>query len=105
MIIYRLLYARIGRTYSPVSGREVKRHSADDLVKFLGSLDEGTRVIITSPAIIPDNIRISEYISFLVKQGFNRVEVGGELIRTDEPDVYKRFQSGQKINIVIDGLL
>jgi len=101
----RLLYARIGRTYSPVSGREVKRHSADDLVKFLGSLDEGTRVIITSPAIIPDNIRISEYISFLVKQGFNRVEVGGELIRTDEPDVYKRFQSGQKINIVIDRII
>ncbi|NMC37804.1 MAG: excinuclease ABC subunit UvrA [Bacteroidales bacterium] len=101
----RLLFARIGRTYSPVSGKEVKRHSADDLVKFLESLDEGTRVIITSPAIIPANIKIQEYFSFLVKQGFNRLEENGELIRIDEPDAEKRFQSGQKINIVIDRIV
>ncbi len=101
----RLLFARIGRTFSPVSGKEVKRHSADDLVKFLESLDEGTRVIITSPAVIPANIKIPEYFSFLVKQGFNRVEEDGELIRIDEPDAEKRFQHGQKINIVIDRIV
>ena len=49
----RLLYARIGRTYSPVSGKEVKRHTADDLVDFLSELPEGTRAIITSPGEIP----------------------------------------------------
>ena len=43
----RLLYARIGRTYSPVSGKEVRRHSSDDLVKYLTTLAEGTKVIIT----------------------------------------------------------
>jgi excinuclease ABC subunit A len=101
----RLLFARIGRTYSPVSGREVKRHTADDLVKFLESLEKGTRVIITSPAVIPVNIKIHEYFSFLVKQGFNRVEESGELIRIDEPDAEKRFQPGQKINIVIDRIV
>src|SRR5512135_1789830 len=43
----RLLYARIGRTYSPVSGKEVKKHSVDDVTSFLSTLDIGTKVIIT----------------------------------------------------------
>ncbi len=68
----RLLFARIGRTYSPVSGKEVKRHSADDLVKFLTTLDEGTKVIITAPGIIPERIKASEYFSFLGKAGIQQ---------------------------------
>src|SRR5512133_241264 len=57
----RLLYARIGRTYSPVSGKEVKKHSVDDLVAFLAGLKEGTRVLITSPAQISENTGLREY--------------------------------------------
>ncbi len=101
----RLLFARIGRTYSPVSGREVRRHSADDLVKFIGSLQEGARVTLTSPGVIPENIRVAEYLSFLVKQGFSRVEENGELIRIDDPDAEKRFHPGQSLNIVIDRIV
>ena len=82
----RLLFARIGRTYSPVSGKEVKKHSVDDIVDFLASLPEGTKVIITSSGEIPENIKTSEYFSFLVKQGFNRIESDGELIRIDESE-------------------
>jgi excinuclease ABC subunit A len=59
----RLLYARTGRTFSPVSGKEVKKHSVDDIVDFLASLPEGTKVIITSSGEIPDKIKISEYYS------------------------------------------
>src|SRR5512141_1461099 len=70
----RLLYARIGRTYSPVSGREVKKHSVDDVINFLKLLPEGTKVILTAPAEIPGNINIREFFSFLEKQGFNRIE-------------------------------
>jgi excinuclease ABC subunit A len=101
----RLLFARIGRTYSPVSGKEVKKHSADDIVDFLASLPEGTIVIITSSGEIPDNIKVSEYFSFLNKQGFNRIEVAGELIRTDDLKTFDAFSSGQQINIVIDRLI
>ncbi len=101
----RLLFARIGRTYSPVSGKEVKRHSADDLVKFLTTLDEGTKVIITAPGTIPESIKVSEYLSFIIKQGFNRVEVDGDLIRIDEPGLEPKFFPCQKINIVIDRLV
>ncbi len=101
----RLLFARIGRTYSPVSGKEVKKHSVDDIVDFLSSLAEGTKVILTSSAAIPDNIKVSEYFTFLVKQGFNRIETDGELIRIDELKSLSDFKPGQQINIVIDRLV
>ncbi|MDQ1297033.1 MAG: excinuclease subunit, partial [Bacteroidota bacterium] len=54
---------------------------------------------------IPENIRVTEYFSFLSKQGFNRIEVDGELIRTDEITKISEFRSGQQINIVIDRLV
>jgi excinuclease ABC subunit A len=101
----RLLYARIGRTYSPVSGKEVKKHSVDDIINFLKELDDGIKAIITSPAEIPQNINIKEYFSFLEKQGFNRIEADGALIKIDELKSLKEFKAGQLINIVIDRLV
>ncbi len=101
----RLLFARIGRTFSPVSGKEVKRHSADDLVNYLTSLPEGTKVVITSPGTIPETIKMQEYFSFLVKQGFSRLEENGELIRIDGPVDEHMFSPCQKVNIVIDRLV
>ncbi len=101
----RLLYARIGRTCSPVSGKEVKKQTVDDIVDFLASLPEGTKVIITSCGEIPANIKIPDYFAFLEKQGFSRIETYGELIRTDEIRDFGKFKPGQKINIVIDRLV
>src|SRR5512133_55476 len=101
----RLLFARIGRTYSPVSGKEVKKHSVDDIVNYLASLPEGTKVIITASAEIPENINVKEYFSFLGKQGFNRIESAGELIKTDELKSLDAYKPGQQINIVIDRLI
>jgi excinuclease ABC subunit A len=101
----RLLFARIGRTYSPVSGREVKKHSADDLVDYLASLPEGTKVVITSSGEIPENIKVPEYFSFLSKQGFNHLESEGKLIKIDDIKSIESYNSGQQINIVIDRLV
>ena len=101
----RLLYGRIGRTISPISGREVKKHSVDDIVDFLASLTEDTRVIITASGQIPENIRISDYFAFLVKQGFNHIESDGKVLRIDEIKNPEVFKSGQRINIVIDRLV
>ena len=98
----RLLYARIGRTYSPVSGKEVKKHSVDDVTGFLATLPEGTKVVITAPGEIPENIETSEYFAFLCKQGFNRIESKGKLIRIDEESSSLCCKPGQVVNIVID---
>jgi excinuclease ABC subunit A len=100
----RLLYARIGHTFSPISGKEVKKHSVDDIVDFLASLPEGTRIIITSSGEIPEKLKITEYFSFLSKQGFDRIETNGDIIRTDEIKDLESFEPGQRINIVIDRL-
>ncbi len=101
----RLLFARVGHTFSPVSGKEVKKHSVDDVVDFLAALPEGTRVIITSPGEIPGNLDVSDYFSFLVKQGFSRIEAEGGLISIDEIKSFKSYKPGQQINIVIDRLV
>ena len=101
----RLMFARIGRTYSPVSGKEVKKHSVDDIVYFLAGLPEVTKVIITSSSDIPENINVSEYFSFLNKQGFTRIESEGELIKIDELKSLNEYKPGQQINIVIDRLV
>jgi excinuclease ABC subunit A len=101
----RLLFARVGRTYSPVSGKEVKKHSVDDIIDFLASLSEGTKVIITSSGEIPENIKASEYFSFLSKQGFNRIEKDGEITRIDELKSFEDFKPGDLVNIVIDRII
>jgi len=101
----RLLYARIGRTYSPITGKEVKKHSVDDVVDFMASLPEETKVIITSSGEVPEKIKISEYLSFLQKQGFDRIESNGELIRIDDIKDSQSLKPGQQINIVIDRLV
>lgn len=101
----RLLFGRVGRTYSPASGREVKRHSPDDIVKFVSGLPEGMKILITSPGIVPDNIDIREYLSFLEKQGFNRLEANGDILKTDDPGLAETIKPGQQVNIVIDRMI
>jgi excinuclease ABC subunit A len=101
----RLMFARIGKTYSPVSGKEVKKHSVDDVTDFLSILETGTKVIITSPGEVPSNIKHEEYFSFLCQQGFNRIESGGKLIRIDENSNSIKVDSGDIVNIVIDRLV
>jgi excinuclease ABC subunit A len=101
----RLLFARVGRTYSPVSGKEVKKHSADDIVDFLASLAPGTKVIIIASGEIPGNIDVSEYFDFLNNQGFNRIESNGELIKIEDIGSFEEYKSGQRVNIVIDRLV
>lgn len=101
----RLLYARIGKTISPVSGKEVKKHSVDDVTAYLSTLENGTKAIITCPGEVPSNIKPAEYFAFLGKQGFNRIESEGNLIRIDEDKIPGKIKSGDPVNIVIDRIV
>ena len=101
----RLMFARIGKTYSPVSGKEVKKHSVDDVTAFLTTLKTGTKVIIGSPGEVPANIKPGEYFSFLCQQGFNRIETDGVLIRIDADSSLIKIESGDTVNIVIDRIV
>ena len=74
----RLLYARVGRTYSPVSGEEVKKHSTEDIVNCMLSYPEGTRYTVLTSIRLREDRTLQQQLEIDLKQGFNRVEVNGE---------------------------
>jgi len=80
----RLLYARVGRTYSPVSGQEVKKHSTEDIVNCMLSYPEGTRYTVLTTIRLREGRTLAEQLDIDLKQGFNRLEVNGEMVRIDE---------------------
>ena len=80
----RLLYARVGKTFSPVSGEEVKKHSTEDIVNCMLSYPEGTRYTVLTPIRLRDDRTLEEQLEMDLKQGFNRLEVNGQMKRIDE---------------------
>jgi excinuclease ABC subunit A len=80
----KLLFARIGKTYSPISGKQVKRHSVTDVVEHICSFPDDTKIILLSPISFNGNGQIKEKLAELVREGFTRVEVGDQIIRIDE---------------------
>lgn len=80
----RLLYARVGKTYSPISGQEVKKHSIEDIVNCMLGYPEGTRYTMLTPIFLHDGRTLEQQLDMDLKQGFNRLEVNGETVRIDE---------------------
>ncbi len=80
----RLLYARIGHTYSPISGQEVKKHSAEDIVNCMLQHPDGTRYTVLTPILLREGRALKEQLAIYQKQGFNRLEVNGNMMRIDE---------------------
>ncbi|WP_319504727.1 excinuclease ABC subunit UvrA [Bacteroides graminisolvens] len=80
----RLLFARIGRTFSPVSGEEVKKHSVEDIVNCMLQYPEGTRYMVLTRILLREGRSLKQQLEIDLKQGFNRVEVNGETVRMEE---------------------
>jgi excinuclease ABC subunit A len=75
----KLLFARIGKTYSPVSGKEVKRDTVTSVVDRINTLQEGTRVMIACPLRISKARKLSDELNLLLSKGFARVLINGEM--------------------------
>lgn len=73
----RMLFARIGRTYSPASGLEVKKHSIEDIVKNIMSYPDGTRAAIVIDIHIPEGRTIAQQLEIYMKEGYSRLEKDG----------------------------
>ena len=80
----KLLFARIGVTYSPVSGQRVKKHTVTDVVNAFSALPPDTPVIIMYPLLRDKNDRFKEYLTILSGQGVTRLEVNGEMLRMED---------------------
>ena len=80
----RLLFARIGRTFSPVSGKEVKRHTTEDAVQCMLSQAEGTKMMVMCPITLPEGRTLAEQLEMYRKSGFARVFANGEVMRIED---------------------
>lgn len=97
----KLLYARIGKTYSPISGQEVTRHSVTNVVDKLLSLDEGTRVNILCPIKLKPKETYKIRFELLMQLGYLRVMVDEEIMRIDEA-LGKTILKSSDVRILID---
>ncbi|MBM3436322.1 MAG: excinuclease ABC subunit A, partial [Bacteroidetes bacterium] len=101
----KLMYARIGKTYSPVSGKIVERSSVSMVVDYILSHNTGSRILICCPLEIKKNGRsVKEHLSVLLQQGFNRVKIGKELFRIDE-FIESDIPRNANFEIVIDRIV
>ena len=80
----KLLFARIGRTFSPVSGVEVRRHSVSDVVDYILTLPEGVKVLIMSPLEDSKERPLRSQLDILQQEGYQRVMVKGTIVRIED---------------------
>jgi excinuclease ABC subunit A len=102
----KVLFARVGKTYSPFSGLEVKKDNVTDVVDYVLTKPAGTQVLIECPVVLMSNRSVEEQLLILQKQGYSRISVNGDICRIEEYKPVKNKKSSQpKINIVIDRIL
>ncbi len=97
----KLLFARAGKTYSPVSGKLVKRHTVTNVVDTILGLPGGTKLILLSPLKIKKDKNLKETLGLLLQQGFTRILYKGEILKLNEINV-SSLSLKEEINIVID---
>ena len=102
----RLLYARIGRTYSPVSGQEVKKHSTEDIIACTRQYAPGTKFVIMAPIHLSENRTLEQQLKVYLQNGYIRMAYGSNIVRIDD---FLSSQSsfpleGEALYLVIDRL-
>jgi excinuclease ABC subunit A len=80
----RLLFGRVGHTFSPVSGQEVKKHDIEDVLAKIATYPEGTRIAITAPIIMPDKRRFATQLEVYRKAGYSRLLKDDEFLDIEE---------------------
>ncbi len=97
----KLLYARIGKTYSPISGNIVKKDTVNDVVKYVQKHKEETKLLLLAPIIIEKDKKIETIIKILIQQGFARLKVNNQIIRIETFD----FKTDKNIFLVVDRIV
>lgn len=102
----RLLYSRIGHTFSPISGTEVKKHTPDDILNCVKSFANGTKFVLLTPLQIPEGRTLEEQLKASVIKGFSRVFVNGDFYRIDDviENINQYKSTSNDFFIVIDRL-
>ncbi|MEM6722297.1 MAG: excinuclease ABC subunit UvrA [Bacteroidota bacterium] len=80
----KLLYARIGKTYSPISGEEVKKHTVTNVVNYVKTFEERSKLLLLAPVTVPEGRSAFHTIKVLAQQGYARIKKNDEIFRIDE---------------------
>ena len=98
----KLLYARIGRTFSPISGCEVKSHNVNDVVNYILNFPKGEQLLILAPFSDKNHGSLVEWLTHLVEFGFSRVTVDGEVMSINNalPEIDKLLK--KKFHLLVD---
>ena len=99
----KLLYARIGKTISPKSNKEVKKHTVTDVLNFVKEIELGTKLLLLAPISIDENRDLKTILNIFSQQGYARIKLNNTVIRIEEfPfDSYKN----EKLQLVIDRIV
>ena len=98
----KLLFARIGKTYSPISGQEVKKHTVTDVVDAVMRYPEGTKLLLLAPVNIPKDRTVDQVLKLLLQQGYARILHKEEIIRLEEDNLPKNLGNFQ---LVVDRVI
>lgn len=98
----KLLFARIGKTYSPISGQEVKKHTVTDVVDAIMCYPEGTKLLLLAPVNIPNDRTVEQVLKLLLQQGYARILHKEEIIRLEEDNLPKNLGNFQ---LVVDRVI
>lgn len=101
---FKLLFARVGKTYSPVSGKQVKRHNISDVVDYINGLSGDTKCLILSKITVPKGRTLAQTIDLLSQQGFTRVFLNDNIQKIAETD-FKKIKSAEGLFLLIDRLV
>ncbi|WP_422859785.1 excinuclease ABC subunit UvrA [Flagellimonas sp. S174] len=97
----KLLYARIGKTISPISGSEVKKNTVSDVVDHVRSFPEGTKLLLLAPIVIKEDRDPQKSLQLFSKQGYARIKYNNEVVRIDQ--VPKDI--GREFELVVDRII
>ncbi len=86
----RMLFGRVGRTFSPISGEEVRKHSVEDIITYTTTFPEGTRAALTSPIVLRKGLTLEQQLGMYLKEGYSRVVTAdNEFVDIEEYDCTK----------------
>ena len=101
----KLLFARIGKTYSPVSGNEVKKDTVTDVVKYILAFAKREKLLLLAPIHLEKGRKIESKLQALLQQGYARIQVKGEVKRLDEVAEIGSKLKAKDILLVVDRII
>ncbi len=99
----KLLYARIGITFSPISGKEVKKHTVTDVINYIKEIEEKTKLLLLSPIIIPEGRDLNTVLKVLTQQGYARLKFKEKVYRIDKFPIDE--YNDEPLDLVVDRIV